>query len=75
MIFKFTKHSYDIVLVPDNDWLDVRQEFVQSHRQELLAKKKKEIQAVQEEKSQEADNPEVVNKAKDLFGDLVRVKD
>ncbi|MBU3829107.1 MAG: DNA polymerase III subunit gamma/tau [Candidatus Lactobacillus pullistercoris] len=74
-IEKFTKHSYDIVLVPDNDWLDVRQEFVQSHRQELLAKKKKEIQAVQEEKSQEADNPEVVNKAKDLFGDLVRVKD
>ena len=74
-IEKFTKHSYDIVLVPDNDWLDVRQEFVQSHRQELLAKKKKEIQAVQEEKSQEADDPEVVNKAKDLFGDLVRVKD
>ena len=74
-IEKFTKHSYDIVLVPDNDWLAVRQEFVQSHRQELLAKKKKEIQAVQEEKSQEADNPEVVNKAKDLFGDLVRVKD
>ncbi len=74
-IEKFTKHSYDIVLVPDNDWLAVRQEFVQSHRQELLAKKKKEIQAVQEEKSQEADNPEIVNKAKDLFGDLVRVKD
>ena len=74
-IEKFTKHSYDIVLVPDNDWLAVRQEFVQSHRQELLAKKKKEIQAVQEEKSQEADDPEVVNKAKDLFGDLVRVKD
>lgn len=37
-IEKFAKHSYEIVLVPDGDWLAVRKEFVESHKDELLAK-------------------------------------
>ncbi len=74
-IEKFTKHSYGIVLVPDNDWLAVRKEFVESHKDELLAKKKQQIE-IQEEKSDEPEvDPEVINKAKDLFGDAVNIKD
>lgn len=76
-IEKFAKHSYGIVLVPDNDWLEVRKEFVQSHKKELLAKKKQKIEAIQEEKSdqEKKDDSEVINKAKDLFGDAVKIKD
>ncbi|GAA3634051.1 DNA polymerase III subunit gamma/tau [Lactobacillus hamsteri] len=77
-IEKFTKHSYDIVLVPDNDWMAVRNEFVQSHKAELLAKKKQKIEAIQEEKTESEepkDDPEVINKAKALFGDTVNIKD
>lgn len=76
-IEKFAKHSYGIVLVPDNDWLEVRKEFVQSHKEELLAKKKEKIEAIQEEKedNKTKDDPEIINKAKDLFGDAVKVKD
>lgn len=76
-IEKFAKHSYGIVLVPDNDWLEVRKEFVQSHKEELLAKKKKKIEAIQEEKNDaqsEADS-KIIDKAKDLFGDAVHIKD
>lgn len=74
-IKKFAKHSYGIVLVPDNDWLAVRKEFVESHKDELLAKKKQQIE-IQEEKSDEPEvDPEVINKAKDLFGDAVNIKD
>lgn len=77
-IEKFTKHSYGIVLVPDNDWMAVRNEFVQSHKAELLAKKKQKIEAIQEEKTEAEepkDDPEVINKAKALFGDTVNIKD
>lgn len=77
-IEKFAKHSYEIVLVPADDWLAVRKEFVQSHKDELLAKKKQKIEAIQEEKSEDnalKDDPEVINKAKDLFGDAVNIKD
>lgn len=77
-IEKFAKHSYGIVLVPDDDWLAVRKEFVQSHKEELLAKKKQKIEAIQEEKNEQEqpkDDPEVINKAKDLFGDTVNIKD
>lgn len=74
-IEKFAKHPYGIVLVPDNDWLAVRKEFVESHKDELLAKKKQQIE-IQEEKSDEPEvDPEVINKAKDLFGDAVNIKD
>lgn len=74
-IEKFAKHSYGIVLVPDNDWLAVRKAFVESHKDELLAKKKQQIE-IQEEKSDEPEvDPEVINKAKDLFGDAVNIKD
>lgn len=77
-IEKFAQHSYGIVLVPDSDWLDVRKEFVQSHKEELLAKKKQKIEAIEEEKSTQEepkDDPKIINKAKDLFGDAVKIKD
>ena len=70
LIEKFAKHSYGIVLVPDDDWLAVRKEFVESHKEELLAKKKQHI-----ENKESKENSEIVNKAKDLFGDAVTIKD
>lgn len=70
LIEKFAKHSYGIVLVPDNDWLAVRKEFVESHKEELLAKKKQQI-----ENKESKENSEIVNRAKDLFGDAVTIKD
>lgn len=70
-IEKFTKHAYDIVLVPDSDWLQVRSEFLKSHKDELLAKKKQKI----EEQDDSQEDKEVVDKAKELFGDVVNVKD
>ena len=72
-IEKFAKHYYGIVLVPDNDWLAVRKEFVESHKAELLAKKKKQIEI--KEDAEPKDDPDVINKAKDLFGDAVTIKD
>ena len=72
-IEKFAKHYYGIVLVPDNDWLAVRREFVESHKAELLAKKKKQIEI--KEDATPKDDPDVINKAKDLFGDAVTIKD
>ena len=69
LIEKFAKHSYGIVLVPDDDWLAVRKEFVESHKEELLAKKKQQI-----ESKESKENSEIVNKAKDLFGDAVTIK-
>ena len=72
-IEKFAKHYYGIVLVPDSDWLSVRKEFVESHKAELLAKKKKQIEI--KEDATPKDDPDVINKAKDLFGDAVTIKD
>ena len=72
-IEKFAKHYYGIVLVPDSDWLAVRKEFVESHKAELLAKKKKLIEI--KEDATPKDDPDVINKAKDLFGDAVTIKD
>lgn len=75
-IEKFTKHSYSIVLVPDSDWLKVRQEFVESHKDELIAKKKKKVATVKEkDKQQKEADSEVISRAKDLFGDKVNIKD
>ncbi|MBI0110485.1 DNA polymerase III subunit gamma/tau [Lactobacillus sp. W8093] len=70
-IAKFTKHNYEIVLVPDEDWSTVRKEFLQKHGQELLNKQK------HKDADQEHDeaNDEVVKKAKELFGDTVNIKD
>ena len=70
LIEKFAKHSYGIELVPDNDWLAVRKEFVESHKEELIAKKKQQI-----ENKESKENSEIVNRAKDLFGDAVTIKD
>lgn len=70
-IEKFTKNSYQIVLVPDSDWLEVRKDFVQSHKKELLAKK----QQIIEEKEAPKDDPKVIDQAKKLFGDAVNIKD
>ena len=73
-IERFAKHHYGIVLVPDEDWLAVRKEFVESHKEELLAKKKQKI----EEDNKDAEPKEdakVVDTAKELFGDAVTIKD
>lgn len=81
-IAKLTKHNYDIVLVADSSWMQVRKDFVASHKEELLAKKlqkieKKEQEAKKDEASQVTaqQKKEVVDKAKELFGDLVTIKD
>lgn len=75
-IEKFTKQSYGIVLVPDNDWLQVRKEFVKSHKEELLAKKKKKLELAKNEiEADSQEDKEVVEKAKALFGDAVKIKD
>lgn len=73
-IEQFTKHTYDIVLVPDDDWLDVRNEYVKTHRQQLIAKKRQQIEEDETVNSNEADQ-KVVVKAKELFGDLAEIKD
>ena len=81
-IARLSKHNYDIVLIADSAWAQVRNDFVASHKEELLAKKLKKM----EEKEQEQNNPdankataeqqkEVVDKAKELFGDLAQIKD
>ena len=70
-IAKFTKHSYEIVLVPDEDWSTVRTEFLQKHGKELLNKQKQSDSGSE----QDASNNQVVEKAKELFGDTVNVKD
>lgn len=76
---KFTKHSYGIVLVPDKDWLAVRKQFVESHKEELLAKKKEKIEGLtsfdQQTTEPPKDDPRVIDKAKELFGDAVKIKD
>ncbi len=75
-IAKFTKHEYQIVLVPDKDWFTVRKEFLQSHRDELLKRQKKSgIEEPEAEEPVQENNDEVVQKAKDLFGDAVNIKD
>ena len=70
-IAKFTKHSYEIVLVPDEDWSTVRTEFLQKHGKELLNKQKQSDSGPE----QDASRNQVVEKAKELFGDTVNVKD
>ncbi len=70
-IAKFTKHSYEIVLVPDEDWATVRKEFIQKHGKELLDKQKQK----DSESEQAESNKQIVDKAKELFGDTVNVKD
>lgn len=75
-IERFTQKHYDIVLVPDEDWLAVRKAFVESHKEELLAKKKQQIESLQEESGDTPlEDAKIVDKAKDLFGDAVNVKD
>lgn len=70
-IAKFTKHSYEIVLVPDEDWSTVRTEFLQKHGKELLNKQKQSDSGSEQDDS----SNQVVEKAKELFGDTVNVKD
>ena len=71
-IEKFAKHYYGIVLVPDEDWLTVRKEFVESHKEELLAKKKQQIE---DKDAESKEDIKVVDTAKELFGDAVTIKD
>ena len=70
-IAKFTKHSYEIVLVPDEDWSTVRTEFLQKHGKELLNKQKRSDSGPEQDES----SNQIVEKAKELFGDTVNVKD
>ncbi|WP_223901964.1 DNA polymerase III subunit gamma/tau [Lactobacillus laiwuensis] len=70
-IAKFTKHNYEIVLVPDEDWSTVRTEFLQKHGKELLNKQKQSDSSSEQDES----SNQVVEKAKELFGDTVNVKD
>lgn len=78
-IAKLTKHNYSIVLVADSSWLKVRHDFVASHKEELLAKKFQKLEKSEQETNENQVDPEakkqVIDKAKELFGDLVRVKD
>lgn len=72
-----TKHNYGIVLVPDSAWLTVRQDFVKSHHEELMAKKLQKIEGKNSSQDEANANSqqEVIDKAKELFGDLVNVKE
>lgn len=66
-IAKMTQHNYKIVLVAASDWKKVRADFLKKHKTELLNKNNSEQQAPKS-------NP-VVDKAQELFGDLVNIKD
>ena len=78
-IAKLTKHNYSIVLVADSSWLKVRHDFVASHKEELLAKKFQKIEKSEQETNENQVDPqakkEVIDKAKELFGDLAQIKD
>lgn len=74
-IAKFTNHDYQIVLVPDSDWFAVRKEFLKSHRSELLNKKNQENSTAEDQKLLTKTSNEVIQKAKDLFGDTVNIRD
>lgn len=78
-IAKLTKHNYSIVLVADSSWLKVRHNFVASHKEELLAKKFQRLEKSEQEANGNQIDPqakkEVIDKAKELFGDLAQVKD
>lgn len=80
-IAKMTKHNYGIVLVPADSWQQVRSDFVQSHKQELLAKKLKKLgqdtqpQEDNTSKVSEENKKEIIGKAQELFGDLAHIKD
>ena len=81
-IARLTQHNYDIVLVADSAWAQVRKDFVASHKEELLAKKLKKMEASEQEEKDDGqvhasaeEQKEVVEKAKDLFGDLAQIKD
>ena len=84
LIERFTKKHYDIVFVPDEDWLSVRSDFIKNHRKELKNNVSKQIQkddvpsefeTNNKQLATESGNEEVINKAKELFGDLANVKD
>lgn len=72
-IAKFAKHEYQIVLVPDEDWFTVRKDFLQAHGTELL-KRKKQVNNENQQEEVKAEK-EIVEKAKEIFGDAVKVKD
>ena len=78
-IAKLTKHNYSIVIVADSSWLKVRHDFVASHKEELLAKKFQKIEKSEQEANENQVDPqakkEVIDKAKELFGDLAQIKD
>lgn len=66
-IAKMTQHNYKIVLVAASDWQKVRADFLSKHKSELLNKNNSP-------QPTSKSNP-VVDKAQELFGDLVNIKD
>ena len=78
-VAKLTKHNYSIVLVADSSCFKVRHDFVASHKEELLAKKFQRLEKSEQEANGNQIDPqakkEVIDKAKELFGDLAQVKD
>lgn len=72
-IAKFADHEYQIVLVPDEDWFTVRKDFLQAHGTELL--KRKQQKNNDNQPAEVKVENEIVEKAKEMFGDVVKVKD
>ncbi|MCH3904726.1 MAG: DNA polymerase III subunit gamma/tau [Lactobacillus sp.] len=75
---KLTQHNYGIVLVADSAWLSTRASFLQTHKDELLAKQAAKEQAAAQPADEQTDPQtaeQVVSQAKALFGDLAHVKD
>ena len=63
---KLTQHKYQIVLVSENSWTTIRQEYVKKYKEHLI---------IAQRELASNPNEEVIKKAKSLFGDLVNVKD
>ena len=59
--------------------MQILHDFVASHKEELLAKKFQKIEKSEQEANENQVDPqakkEVIDKAKELFGDLAQIKD
>lgn len=74
----FAKHNYEVILISDSDWIKLRQEFVKNYKAELLAKKRGQLDAIKKVDNANDDHEqqeEIIQKAKDMFGDLAKIKD
>lgn len=75
----FTKQNYKIVVVPKSKWLELRDAFIKGHRSELMQKKQSQAAIPEGEQAKQATDKqqeqEVIDKAKEMFGDAVNIKD